>query len=136
MPGYIKYYRFPFVKGDREGFVHPYNPKLKKVSQELRSNMTEPERLLWSKLRMKQLKGLMFSRQKPIGEYIADFYCHKANLVIELDGGGHFSKDSIEYDRIRDEFMESLGISVLRFSNSEVMTKIDRVVDVITSTLP
>ena len=116
--------------------MHPYNPKLKKVSQELRSNMTEPERLLWSKLRMKQLKGLMFSRQKPIGEYIADFYCHKANLVIELDGGGHFSKDSIEYDRIRDEFMESLGISVLRFSNSEVMTKIDRVVDVITSTLP
>lgn len=93
--------------------------------------MTDAEKLLWSKLRMKQLKGLMFSRQKPLGEYIADFYCHRAKLVIEVDGGHHFSADSTEYDRIRDEFMQSTGLMVLRFTNKEVMDNIEGVMEVI-----
>jgi very-short-patch-repair endonuclease len=108
-----------------------YNPKLKHLSQELRKNMTDAEKLLWSKLRMKQLKGLMFSRQKPIGGYIADFYCHKAKLVIEVDGGQHFSSDTIDYDRIRDEFISSLGLTVLRFTNTDVLQNIDGVIEVI-----
>ena len=116
--------------------MQKYNPKLKQLSQKLRKNMTDAEILLWSKIRMKQLKGLMFSRQKPLGEYIADFYCAKAKLVIEVDGGQHFSDDSIEYDRIRDEFMESMGLKVLRFTNTDVIENIEGVVEVIVEKLP
>jgi very-short-patch-repair endonuclease len=111
--------------------MHPYNPKLKQLSQKLRKNMTDAEKMLWSKLRMKQLKGLMFSRQKPLGEYIADFYCHQAKLVIEVDGGQHFSDDSIEYDRIRNEFMGSMGLTMLRFTNIDVLNNINGVIEVI-----
>ena len=116
--------------------MHPYNPALKQLSQELRKNMTDAEQKLWSKIRMKQLKGLMFSRQKPIGGYIADFYCHKANLVIEIDGGQHFSGETIEYDGIRDNFMKSMGITVLRFTNTDVMENIEGVVEKIEEKLP
>jgi very-short-patch-repair endonuclease len=116
--------------------MHPYNPKLKQLSQTLRKNMTDAERLLWSKLRMKQLKNVMFSRQKPLGEYIADFYCHQAKLVIEVDGGQHYTADSIEYDRIRNEFMKNMGLIVLRFTNIDVLNNIDGVVEVIESKLP
>ncbi len=116
--------------------MHPYNPKLKKLSQELRKNLTDAERLLWSKLRMKQLKGLMFSRQKPLGEYIADFYCHQAKLVIEVDGGQHFSDDSIKYDRLRDEYLGNMGLTVLRFTNIDVTDNIEGVVEVIEQRLP
>ena len=116
--------------------MHPYNPKLKQLSRELRKNMTDAEKLLWSKLRMKQLKGLMFSRQKPLGEYIADFYCHQAKLVIEVDGGQHFSDDSIEYDKIRDEFIGSMGLTVLRFTNTDVLKNIDGVIEVIEENIP
>jgi very-short-patch-repair endonuclease len=116
--------------------MHPYNPKLKQLSQELRKHMTDAEKLLWSKLRMKQLKGLMFSRQKPLGEYIADFYCHQAKLGIEVDGGQHFSDDSTEYDKIRDEFIVSMGLTVLRFTNTDVLKNIDGVIEVIEGKLP
>jgi len=98
--------------------------------------MTDAEKLLWSKLRMKQLQGLMFSRQKPLGEYIADFYCHQAKLVIEVDGGQHFSDETIEYDRIRDEFMRSAGLTVLRFTNTDVINNIDGVIEVIINKIP
>jgi very-short-patch-repair endonuclease len=97
--------------------------------------MTDAERLLWSHLRMKQLKGFMFSRQKPIGRYIADFYCHKANLVIEVDGGQHLSGDSIEYDAIRNEYMKNSGITVLRFANTDVMNNISAVLEEINKKL-
>ncbi len=111
--------------------MHPYNPKLRQLSQNLRKNMTDAEKLLWSKLRMKQLKGYMFSRQKPLGEYIADFYCHQAKLVIEVDGGQHFSDESIEYDNVRGQFIESMGLTVLRFTNSDVIENIEGVVETI-----
>jgi very-short-patch-repair endonuclease len=68
-----------------------YNTKLKKYSQELRKNMTEAEKLLWSKLRRKQLKDSQFYRQRIIGNYIVDFYCPKSKLIIEVDGGQHYS---------------------------------------------
>ncbi len=93
--------------------------------------MTDAEKLLWSKLRMQQIRGLMFSRQKPIGDYIGDFYCHKAKLVIEVDGGQHFSDETIEYDKIRDEYMENMGLAVLRFTNTDVLTNIDGVIEII-----
>ena len=91
--------------------------------------MTEAERYLWARLRMGQLKGCHFYRQKPIGEYIVDFYCPRAKLVVEVDGGQHFSDDGVEYDGVRDEYMKGVGLKVLRFSNSDVMKNINGVVE-------
>ncbi|MGD1118473.1 MAG: DUF559 domain-containing protein, partial [Dehalococcoidales bacterium] len=82
--------------------MEPYSKKLKERSRQLRDNMTDAERSLWSKLRMRQLQGLIFYRQKPIGGYIVDFYCPKAKLVIEVDGGQHFTAEGVEYDKARD----------------------------------
>jgi len=82
--------------------------------------MTDAERLLWSKLRQKQLKGYQFYRQKTIGKYIVDFYCPKANLVIELDGGQHYNDAMKVKDRQRDRILEGMGLTVLRFSDREV----------------
>ena len=77
--------------------------------------MTDAEKLLWSKIRGKQLNGLQFYRQKIIGNYITDFYCAKTRLVIEIDGGKHYSAEGKEKDRLRDEYMARAGITVLRF---------------------
>jgi len=106
----------------------PYNRKLKQPAGQLRKNMTDAERQLWAKIRMKQLKGHQFYRQKPIGGYIVDFFCPGAKLVIEVDGSQHFTDEKAEYDRIRDEYLSSLGLRVLRFSNSDVMAHIEGVV--------
>jgi len=89
--------------------------------------MTDAERTLWSKLRKKQLKGLQFYRQKIIGEYIVDFYCPKARLVVELDGGQHYSDYGKRKDGIRDKSIGSLGLKVLRFSDREVFENIEGV---------
>ena len=102
-----------------------YNTKLKHRSQELRKNMTDAERLLWSKLRMRQLKGLQFYRQRIIGDYIVDFYCPKANLIIELDGGQHYTEEGMAKDKKRDDFLQGSGFKVLRFSDSEALESLD-----------
>lgn len=78
---------------------------------------------------MKQLKGYQFYRQKPIGDYIVDFFCPRAKLVIEVDGSQHFSDEMTEYDRIRNEYLSSLGLRVLRFTNIDVLTHIKSVVE-------
>ena len=70
-----------------------YNTKLKKYSQELRKNMTDAERLLWSRLRRKQLNNFQFYRQRIIGDYIVDFYCPRSKLIIEVDGGQHYQDE-------------------------------------------
>ncbi len=107
----------------------PYNKNLKQRSRQLRENMTDAERHLWAKIRMKQLKGYQFYRQKPIGDYIVDFFCPRAKLVIEVDGSQHFSDEMTEYDRIRDEHMSSLGLRVLRFTNTEALTNIEGIIE-------
>lgn len=104
-----------------------YNPRLKKYSQELRKDMTDAERLLWSRLRGKQLKGLQVYRQRIIGNHIVDFYCPKAKLVVEVDGGQHYNEKETEKDRIRDGYLNEKGLNVLRFSDSEVLKDIDSV---------
>ena len=106
----------------------PYNVNLKELSRQLRKNMTDTERRLWARIRMKQLKGCQFYRQKPIGEYIVDFFCPKAKLVIEIDGSQHFLDEVAQYDRIRDEYLSSLGLRVLRFTNADVLTHIEGVI--------
>ena len=107
----------------------PYNRNLKQPSRQLRENMTDAERHLWAKIRMKQLKGCQFYRQKPIGDYIVDFFCPRAKLVIEIDGTQHSSDEKAEYDRIRDECLSSLGLRVLRFTNSEVLKHVEGVLE-------
>ena len=109
----------------------PYDRKLRERSQQLRKNMTAAETFLWSKIKMKQLKGHWFYRQKTIGEYIADFYCPWAKLVIEVDGGQHFTYETASNDRIRDEYMRNLGLNILRFSNSDVLKNTDGVTEAI-----
>ena len=106
-----------------------YNKNLKQLSRTLRRNMTDAEKLLWSKIRGKQLSGLQFYRQKIIGNYIADFYCPKTRLVIEIDGGQHYSADGKEKDRARDEYMARGGITVLRFSDREVLENLESVLE-------
>jgi len=106
-----------------------YNTKLKTLSRQLRKNMTEAERLLWSKIRAKQLKGYQFYRQRIIGNYIVDFYCAKAKLVIELDGGQHYSNKGLEKDKIRDDYIKEQKLEVLRFSDRDVFENLNGVVE-------
>ena len=107
----------------------PYNKNLKHRSRQLRKSMTDAERHLWAKIRMKQLKAYQFYRQKPVGNYIVDFFCPKAKLIIEVDGSQHFVNETIEYDRIRKEYVSSLGLKVLRFTNTEVLTNIEGIIE-------
>ena len=114
--------------------MQPYNKNLKQPSRDLRNNMTDAEKLLWSKLRNNQILGLQFYRQKPLLNFIVDFYCPAANLVIECDGGQHFTDEGLEADRVRDEILVELGLVVLRFSNRQVLTEIDDVIELIFQT--
>ncbi len=106
-----------------------YDRKLKQLSQQLRENLTDAEKQLWTKIRMRQLKGYRFYRQRPIGDYIVDFFCPRAKLVIEIDGSQHLVGETIEYDRIRDDYLSSLGLRVLRFNNNDVLTNIEGVIE-------
>ena len=96
--------------------------------------MPLPEQYLWQRLRNKQL-GVRFRRQQGIGRYIVDFYCPERALVIEVDGDSHYTDDAQEYDRIRDEFMASLALSLLRFSNADILKNLDGVLAVISCTV-
>lgn len=111
--------------------MHPYQKNLKQPSRDLRNNMTEAEIRLWSKLRNKQILGLQFYRQKPILNYIVNFYCPSANLVIECDGGQHYTDEGLGVDRVRDEALAQLGLKVLRFDNLQILNEIDAVVEVV-----
>ena len=96
--------------------------KLRANARALRRNSTDVERVLWSELRDHRLGGAGFRRQVPIEHYVADFICHAAKLVIELDGGQHFSDQAEQADAARSAVMEAMGFEVLRFSNHDVMT--------------
>jgi very-short-patch-repair endonuclease len=98
--------------------------------------MTDAERLLWLKIRGNQLKGYQFYRQKPIGDYIVDFYCAKAKLVIEIDGSQHYSSEGKQKDEIRDNYIKQIGLRVLRFSDIEVFKNLNEVIEVIWGNLP
>ena len=108
-----------------------YNNKLKPYSRELRKNMTDTETSLWSKVRRKKLEGCQFYRQRIIGEYIVDFYCHGAKLIIEVDGSQHYTEEMIRADKKRDEYLKNSGLKVLRFTDTEVLKNIDGVVETI-----
>ena len=96
--------------------MQPYEKYLKENSQKLRVDQTDAERKLWQRINRDQLLGFRFNRQKPLLSYIVDFYCAKAKLIIELDA-------------LRDAELHSLGFTVMRFSNDEVMREIESVVE-------
>jgi len=116
--------------------VNFYNRKLKEHARRLRKNMTDTERFLWSRIRGKQLNGYQFYRQRPIGNFIVDFYCPAARLVIELDGGQHFEEEGKTRDMLRDEYLRGIGIKVLRFSDRDVFKNIEGVIEEILGNLP
>jgi very-short-patch-repair endonuclease len=99
----------------------------------LRKNLTDAEQLFWQHLRLRQINGYKFRRQRPIGSYIVDFVCLEKRLIIELDGGQHAEK--VKYDTERDTWLEAQGFTVLRFWNNEVIHNIDGVKETILKAL-
>jgi len=106
-----------------------YNPKLKELARKLRKDSTLAEVLLWQKLRNKQIHGYDFHRQKPLDNYIVDFFCHKLKLVIEIDGESHSSKTEEDHDR--QKRLEAIGLHVLRFLDSDVKQNLEGVIGAI-----
>ena len=106
--------------------IIPYNPKLKQLARNLRNNSTLSEVLLWQHLKGKKMKGYDFHRQKPVGNYIVDFFCNELMLAIEIDGMSHDEK--IDEDIERQKQIESFGISFLRFNDLDVKKNMEGVV--------
>jgi very-short-patch-repair endonuclease len=113
----------------------PYDSRLKPLGRKLRNEMTDSERKLWSRVRRKQLCGISFYRQKPIGNYVVDFYAPKAALVVEVDGSQHFADDHQDKDKERDRYLREKGLEVLRFDNLEVLQETDAVIEVLFDSL-
>ena len=109
-------------------FFYGASPEIFNRARVLRKNMTSAELHLWERLRDKKINGYRFRRQHPIYTYIADFYCHKAKLVVEIDGQIHNKTDIKEYDQDREKKMLSLGITTIRFKNDEIFNDIEKVV--------
>ncbi len=93
--------------------------------------MTDSERALWERLRRKQVQAVQFYRQKPLGNYIVDFYAPKAKIVVEVDGSQHMEREQAARDLERDAFLASQGLRVLRFDNLQVLKEIEGVMEVI-----
>ncbi|MGI2336169.1 MAG: endonuclease domain-containing protein [Dehalogenimonas sp.] len=106
--------------------------KLLSLANELRTFMTQEERKLWERIGNNQIKGNRFCRQTIIGNYIVDFYCPSAKLVIEVDGSHHDVGDTLINDQYRDEYLRNHGLRVIRVSNQEVNHQIDEVLLFIT----
>jgi very-short-patch-repair endonuclease len=110
-----------------------YRPDLKHTARRLRSEMTDAEQKLWFYLRRKQLNGVQFYRQRPIGRYIVDFVAPTIKLVIEVDGSQHFTGSNLTYDSERTDFLVSSGYQVIRFDNLQVLGDTGAVLEIINS---
>ncbi len=108
--------------------IIPYNPKLKEFARQLRNDSTRTEIFLWLKLRGKQMYGYDFHRQKPIDNYILDFFCYELMLGIEIDGYSHEFLDVYNKDVVKEKRMNELGITVLRFSDEQVLKEMENVI--------
>lgn len=111
--------------------IIPYNAKLKELARQLRNSSTKSEIRLWQYLKGKQMMGYDFHRQKPLLEYIADFYCYELELVIELDGYTHQFDEVVAKDEVKQRALEERGLTILRFADVEVMHDINNVLRVI-----
>ena len=117
-------------------FRYKYNRRLVPFSKANREGQTDAEKLLWSHLRNRQLKGYKFRRQYPIDNYIIDFYCSENSLAIELDGGQHIQR--VHYDQERTKRLQKHGIQIIRFWDNEVLQNINGVLEqiLVNLTLP
>ena len=97
----------------------------------MRKNLTDSEQVLWARLRRKQLLGVQFYRQRPIGKYVVDYFAPKAKLVVEVDGSQHMQRDHATKDKQRDTYLANLGLQVLRYNNRQVLLETDAVVEAI-----
>jgi very-short-patch-repair endonuclease len=108
-------------------------PNTFEKARRLRNNTTRHERMLWDCLRKNQIHGVRMKRQHPIGTYIADFYCHAAKLVIEIDGASHDTADQKLIDKERTFNLNLSGLKVIRFSNKEIEHDLNNVISEITN---
>ena len=108
--------------------ILPYNPKLTQLAKKLRNESTETEVYLWLKLKGKQMYGYDFHRQKPIDNYILDFFCYNLMLGIEVDGYSHEILEVYKKDIVKEKRMNELGITILRFSDFEVLRDMENVI--------
>lgn len=104
-------------------------PELKNYRKQLRNNSTSAEATLWTYMQKSQLENRKFRRQHSLGNFIADFYCPSEKLVVELDGEAHFWEPGIEKDRIKENYLQSIGIRVIRFENKWVFEDINWVLE-------
>ena len=111
--------------------IIPYDPKLVLLAKKLRKNMTLSEVLLWQELKGKQMLGYDFDRQKPIDNYIVDFYCKNLKLAIEIDGQSHEHEEVAVNDKKRQKRLEYLGVRFLRFDDLEVKKEMKYVLNII-----
>jgi len=109
---------------------------LKELARELRKKQTSAEAVLWELIRNRQLLGYKFRRQHQFGDYVADFYCHEASLVVECDGPVHQPNEQWHHDKNRDAFMIGQGVRVLRFTNQQILTETKNVIEKIVRFLP
>jgi very-short-patch-repair endonuclease len=117
--------KFPYIS---------YNPKLLEVARENRRNQTMAEKKMWSILENRQIKNYKFLRQKPLNNFIVDFYCAELMLVIEIDGDPHLKQR--EYDMLRSRELKKHGIKVIRYRNKEIMLNIEKVQNDLIKLLP
>ena len=110
------------------------SPKIKHNSRNLRKNMTDVERILWAKVRSRQLQGFRFRRQHPIGKYIVDFVCLELKLIIELDGGQHMNQQ--QYVTNRSQWLQKNGFKTVRFWNNDILDNLDGIMETICMHLP
>ena len=112
-----------------------YSKKLKPFARQLRNDMTPHERIVWQKIRCKQIHNVQFYRQKPVGSVIIDFYAKRIKLAVEIDGGQHYTDEGRARDIERDNYLQSLGITILRFGNHDVYKHLEEVLEKIAFTV-
>ena len=122
----------PLGEGWGEGQTHPMpkpnNPRyIVGLARQLRQRQTPTEEILWARLRNRKLGGAKFRRQHPLGRYVPDFYCHEASLAVELEGRIHDQAHQREYDAVRRETIEQLGVRILVFKNEQVTEDLEGV---------
>ena len=107
--------------------IIPYNPNLKELARKLRNDSTFTEIMMWNYLKGEQMRGYDFDRQKPIDNFIVDFYCKDLRLAIEIDGESHYG--NLERDIKKDRRLNELGVTVLRFDDMDVRYQLDEVLE-------
>ena len=111
--------------------IIPYKPYLKSIAQKLRNNSSKPEIIFWNEIKQKKFKGYDFHRQKPLLNYIVDFYCHELNLIIEIDGKQHDTEYQSEKDAERDEALKKWNLTVIRIPAAEILVDVSAVMGIL-----